>query len=203
MTAVMGHGGDIGDEQPHPFGGAFGDHQNDSVPPKQRGMTINKKMHRLFKANGERPLKILFDINTNMPIGDVYGCFIREVGSYMWRDISFDKDTLTDESEVERRWFDFGGITNHPMALPYWMSLNNQICARYRGRENIAKSSLIDFAEGMWRQQGLEPLRDVDVNVFLQNPTFVIAIGDIIRSFKNKVNNNEVNNDGEDEDEDT
>ena len=29
MAAVMGHGGDGGDEPPHPFGGGFGDHQND------------------------------------------------------------------------------------------------------------------------------------------------------------------------------
>ncbi|CAI9263162.1 unnamed protein product [Lactuca saligna] len=27
--AVIGHGGDGGDEPPHPFGGGFGDHQND------------------------------------------------------------------------------------------------------------------------------------------------------------------------------
>ncbi|CAI9300840.1 unnamed protein product [Lactuca saligna] len=37
---------------------------------------------------------------------------------------------------------------------------------------------------------------DVDVNAFPQNPTFVTAIEDIIRSFKNQVN--EENNDGED-----
>ncbi|CAI9295806.1 unnamed protein product [Lactuca saligna] len=44
--------------------------------------------------------------------------------------------------------------------------------------------------------------KDVDVNDFLQNPAFVTAIGDIFRSFKNQVN--EENNDGEDggEDED-
>ncbi|CAH1452783.1 unnamed protein product [Lactuca virosa] len=29
MAAVMGHGGDGGDEPPYPFGGGFGDHQND------------------------------------------------------------------------------------------------------------------------------------------------------------------------------
>ncbi|CAI9276405.1 unnamed protein product [Lactuca saligna] len=38
MAAVMGHGGGGGDEPPHPFGGGFGDHQNDAVPPKRRGM---------------------------------------------------------------------------------------------------------------------------------------------------------------------
>ncbi|CAI9289902.1 unnamed protein product [Lactuca saligna] len=43
-------------------------------------------------------------------------------------------------------------------------------------------------------------LQDVDVNAFLQNPTFVMAIGDIIRSFKNQVNAK--NNDGEDDGED-
>ncbi|XP_052619991.1 uncharacterized protein LOC111899573 [Lactuca sativa] len=154
MAAVMGHGGDGGDEPPHPFGGGFGDHQNDVVPPKRRGMAVNKKMHKLYKANGERPLKIVFDVNTNMPIGEVYECFIREVGSYMWRDIGFDKDTWTEVSEAERvgmlqylsRWFDFDAIINHPMASTYWASLNNWICARYRGRKNIAKNRFDDFA---------------------------------------------------------
>ncbi|CAI9288825.1 unnamed protein product [Lactuca saligna] len=37
-------------------------------------------------------------------------------------------------------WFDFRAITNHPMASTYWASLNNQICARYRGRKNNAKN---------------------------------------------------------------
>ncbi|CAI9295807.1 unnamed protein product [Lactuca saligna] len=115
MVAVMSHGGDGGDEPPHPFGGSFGDHQNDVVPLKRRGMAVNKKMHKLFKANGERPLKIEFNVNINMSIGEVYECFIGEVGSDMWRDIGFDKDTWTEVSEVERvgmlqypsRWFDF------------------------------------------------------------------------------------------------
>ncbi|CAI9284938.1 unnamed protein product [Lactuca saligna] len=42
-------------------------------------------------------------------------------------------------------------------------------------------------------------IEDVDVNTFLEKPTFVMAIGDIILSFKNQVNNEE-NNDEEDED---
>ncbi|CAI9291634.1 unnamed protein product [Lactuca saligna] len=43
---------------------------------------------------------------------------------------------------------------------------------------------------------------DVDVNAFLQNPAFVTTIGNIIRSFKNQVNeeNNDEKDDGEDED---
>ncbi|CAI9289573.1 unnamed protein product [Lactuca saligna] len=211
MAAVMGHGGDNGDEPPHPFGGV--------VPPRRRGAAVNNKMHKLYKANSERPLKIVFDINTNMPIGEVYECFIRET------------------------WFDFGLIANHPMTSTYWASLNNRICARYRGCTNIAKNRLIDFAADVevamaqvptgigsagnkeFRKKqnalvaevalhthhiadsggetlliGSQYLRrswDVDVNAFLQNPIFVTAIGDIIRSFKNQVNN-----DGEDEDED-
>ena len=72
------------------------------MPPKRTDTAVNKKMHKLYKANGERPLKIVFDVNTNMPIGEVYECFIREVGSYMWRDIGFDKDTWTEVSEAER-----------------------------------------------------------------------------------------------------
>ncbi|CAI9296466.1 unnamed protein product [Lactuca saligna] len=109
-------------------------------------------MHKLFATNDNRPLKMVFDINTNMLIGEVYKCFIWDVGSYMRRDIGFDKDTWTDVSEAER--------------------------------------------VGM-----LQYLSDVDVNVFLQTPTFVMTIGDIIRSFKNQINDEE-NNDGEDEDED-
>ncbi|CAI9270457.1 unnamed protein product [Lactuca saligna] len=140
MVAVMGHGGDGGDEPPHPFGGGFGDHQNNVVPPKRRGMAVNKKMHKLYKANGERPLKILFAVNTNLPIREVYECFIQEVESYMWRDIGFDKYTRTE------RWFDFDAITNHPMASTYWASLNNRICVRYRGRKNIATNRFDDFA---------------------------------------------------------
>ncbi|CAI9298486.1 unnamed protein product [Lactuca saligna] len=193
-------------------------------------------MHKLYKANGERPLKIVFGVNTNMPIGEMYECFIREVGSHKWRDIGFHKDTWTEVSKAERigmlqyllRWFDFDAITNHPMASTYWASLNNQICARYRGRKNIAKNRFDDFAgnveaarvqapRGMdqqrWnaaidnfltekhekRSAGNKEFRkkqDVNVNTFLQNPAFVTAIGDIIRSFKNQVN--EENNDGED-----
>ncbi|CAI9294086.1 unnamed protein product [Lactuca saligna] len=201
MAVVMGHGGDGGDEPPHPFGGGFGDDQNDVVPPKRRGMAVNKKMHKLYKANGEQPLKIVFDVNTNMPIGEVYECFIREVGSYMWRDIGFDKDTWTE------RWFDFDAITNHPMVSTYWVSLNNRICARYRGHKNIAKNRFDDFAGNVeaaraQAPRGMDQQRwnDVDVNAFLQNPGFVTAIGDINRFFKNQVN--EENNDGEDGEED-
>ncbi|CAI9268506.1 unnamed protein product [Lactuca saligna] len=88
-----------------------------------------------------------------MAIGDVYECFIREVGSYIWRDISFDKDTWTNVYEAERvgmfqylsTWFEFGVITNDSMALVYWVSLNNQICVRYRGCKNVAKTHLIGF----------------------------------------------------------
>ncbi|CAH1432458.1 unnamed protein product [Lactuca virosa] len=65
----MGHEGDGGDEPPHPFGGDFGVHQIDAVPPRRRGMTVNKKMHRLYEANGRQPLKIIFDKNTFVPIG--------------------------------------------------------------------------------------------------------------------------------------
>ncbi|KAL7604002.1 hypothetical protein Lser_V15G14605 [Lactuca serriola] len=91
---------------------------------------------------------------TRTMIGEVYECFIWEVGSYMWRNISFDKDTWTDVFEAERvgmlqfllRWFDFDAITNHHMAPTCWASLNNRICARYRGRKNIANNRLIDFA---------------------------------------------------------
>ncbi|CAI9282487.1 unnamed protein product [Lactuca saligna] len=165
MADVMGHGGDGGDEPPHPFDGGFGDHQNDVVPPKRRGMAVNKKMHKLYKANGERSLKIVFDVNTNMPIGEVYECFIREVGSYMWQDISFDKDTWTKAYEAERvgmlqylsRWFDFDAITNHPMASTYWAPLNNRICVQYRDRK-ILKTIVLMILQGMWRQQGLKPL---------------------------------------------
>ena len=32
------------------------------------------------------------------------------------------------------------------MASTYWASLNNRICARYRGRKNIAKNRFDDFA---------------------------------------------------------
>ncbi|CAI9278036.1 unnamed protein product [Lactuca saligna] len=221
----MSNGGDDGDEPPHPFGGGFGDHQNDVMPPRRRAMVL------------------ISDININMPIGDVYECFVREVGTYMWRDIGFDKDTWTDVSEAERvgmfqylsTWFDFGAITNHPMAPTYWVLLNNRICARYRGRKNIAKNRLIDFAGDVEAARAVAPTdkhqkqsagnkecqkkqvvknrggmcsygsacfkKDVDVNTFLQNPIFVTAIGDIICSFKNQVSNEE-NNDGEDEDED-
>ncbi|CAI9303404.1 unnamed protein product [Lactuca saligna] len=121
MAAVMGYGGDDGDEPPHPFGGA--------VPPKRRGMAVTKKMYKLFAANGRRPLKIVFDINTHMSIGEVYKCFIWEVGSYMWRDIGFDKDTWTDVSEAER------------VGMFQYLS----ICAQYRGRKNVAKTLLTGF----------------------------------------------------------
>ncbi|CAH1449771.1 unnamed protein product [Lactuca virosa] len=70
MAVVMGHGGDGGDEPPHPFGGDFGVHQIDAIPPRRRGMAVNKKMHRLYEANGRQPLKIIFDRNTFVPIGD-------------------------------------------------------------------------------------------------------------------------------------
>ncbi|CAI9264071.1 unnamed protein product [Lactuca saligna] len=62
-----------------------------------------------------------------MPIGEVCKCFIREVGSYMWRDIAFDKDTWKEVSEAER------------------VSLNNRIYTQYRGRKHTAKSRLTDF----------------------------------------------------------
>ncbi|CAI9260610.1 unnamed protein product [Lactuca saligna] len=173
-------------------------------------------------------------------------------------------------------WFDFGAITNDPMPPVYWASLNNQICMRYRGRKNIAKTRLTGFEGdveatraqahvGMdlhrWsdaidhfltekhkkRSAGNKECRkkqvvknhggtyqythhitdssgdtdtidwitilekvldtqrghvrdigpkhfssaDVNVNAFLQNPAFVTAIGNIIRSFKNQVNNDE------------
>ncbi|CAI9282219.1 unnamed protein product [Lactuca saligna] len=85
-----------------------------------------------------------------MSIGEVYECFIREVGSYMWRDIGFDKETWNDVSKAERvcmfqylsTWFDFGAITNDPMTTTYWAPLNNQICAQYRGRKNVEKYRL-------------------------------------------------------------
>ncbi|CAI9276443.1 unnamed protein product [Lactuca saligna] len=177
------------------------------------------------------------------------------------------------------------------MASTYWALLNNRICARYRGRKNIAKNRFDDFAgnveaeraqaptvfhrdkrgefvdplveeqynalvaevalqthhiadfggdldtidwiaifekvldtrrghvrgigpkassaagtsvSSQWQSQSQasQPTQDVDVNAFLQNSEFVTAIGDIIRSFKNQIN--EENNDGEDggEDED-
>ncbi|CAI9297471.1 unnamed protein product [Lactuca saligna] len=252
MVAVMGHESDGGDEPPHPFGGGFDDHQNDVVPPRRRDMVVNKQMHKLFKVNGEWPLKIVFDINTNMSIGEVYECFIRDVGSYMWWDIAFDKDTWTNVFEAERTWFDFGAITNHPMAPTYWASLNNRIWdvealraqahtgefvdplvedqynvlvaevalqthhiadsggdldtidwiaifekvlgtrkGRVRGIGPKASSAAGTSAPSQWQSQAPQPTQDVDVNAFLQNPTFVTVIGDIIRSFKNKVNNEE------------
>ncbi|CAI9298195.1 unnamed protein product [Lactuca saligna] len=127
----------------------------------------------------------------------------------MWRDISFDKDTWTDVSGTERvgmfeylsTWFGFGKTTNDPMASAYWASLNNRICARYRGRKNVTKTRLTGFkgdvevaraqaSAGVGCSKGacerrlslnLLQQRDVDVNVFLQNTVFVTAIGDIIR----------------------
>ncbi|KAL7603049.1 hypothetical protein Lser_V15G18904 [Lactuca serriola] len=42
-------------------------------------------------------------------------------------------------------FFNMKAITNHPMAPTYWASLNNLICARYRGCKNIVKDRLIDF----------------------------------------------------------
>ncbi|CAI9292961.1 unnamed protein product [Lactuca saligna] len=38
--------------------------------------------------------------------------------------------------------FDFGAITNYPMGPVYWASLNNRICAQYRGLKNVAKTRL-------------------------------------------------------------
>ncbi|CAH1440098.1 unnamed protein product [Lactuca virosa] len=49
MAAVMGQGGDGGDEPPHPFGGGFGDHQNDVVPPRRRGMAT----HHIADSGGD------------------------------------------------------------------------------------------------------------------------------------------------------
>ncbi|CAI9284944.1 unnamed protein product [Lactuca saligna] len=260
MAAMMGHGGDGGDKPPHPFGGDFGVHQIDAVPPRRRGMAVNKKMHRLYEANGRQPLKIIFDRNTFVPIGDVYECFIREVGSYIWRDIALDKNTWKEVPEDDRN-----GMFTY--------------LSRYRGRKNIAKSKFIDMLEGAeaararppvgmdstrWsatidhfltdthckrssvnkecrkkqvvknrggtcsyssasfknnlnklevfhrahvNKQGefVDPLveeqYDVDVNAFLQNPVFVTALGDIIRSFSKQVdnatNNDEENDDGD------
>ncbi|CAI9262226.1 unnamed protein product [Lactuca saligna] len=106
-------------------------------------------MYKLFETNGKQPLKIVFDINTHMSIGEVYKCFIQEVGSYMWRDIGFDKDTWIDVFEAERIWSDLGVITNYPMAPVYWASLNNRICASYRGRKNVAKTCLTAFEGGV------------------------------------------------------
>ncbi|CAI9270101.1 unnamed protein product [Lactuca saligna] len=90
MVVVMGHGGDGGDEPSHPFSGNFGVHQIDVVPHRRRGVAVNKKMCRLYETNSRWPLKIIFDRNTFVSIGDVYKCFIPEVGSYIWHDIAFD-----------------------------------------------------------------------------------------------------------------
>ncbi|CAI9276849.1 unnamed protein product [Lactuca saligna] len=57
---------------------------------------------------------------------------------------------------------------------------------------------IIDWITIFEKVLGTRRRHDVDVNVFLQNPTFVTTIRDIIRSFKNQVN--EENNIGEDED---
>ncbi|CAH1413049.1 unnamed protein product [Lactuca virosa] len=150
MAAVMGHGGDGGDEPPHPFGGDF------AVPPRRRGMVVNKKMHRLYEANGRQPLKIIFNRNTFVSIGDVYECFIREVRSYIWHDIALDKNTWKEVPEADRNgmftylstYFDFQAISNDPDARILWASLNHRICQRYRGRKNIVKGKFIDMLEG-------------------------------------------------------
>ncbi|CAH1417000.1 unnamed protein product [Lactuca virosa] len=313
MAAVMGHGGDGGDEPPHPFGRDFGVHQIDAVPPRRRdeetkrrrGMTVNKKMHRLYEANGRQPLKIIFDMNTFVPIGDVYECFIREVGSYIWRDIALDKNTWKEVPGADRNgmftylstYSDFQAISNDPDARILWASLNHRICQRVnkecrkkqvvknRGgtcsygsasfKNNLNKlevfhrahvnkqgefvdplveqqynalvaevalqtQHIADFggdpnsidwialfekvldarrghvrgigpkpsvagtsAPTQWHSQSQTPqqTQDVDVNVFLQNPAFVTALGDIIRSFSKQVdnatNNDEENDDGD------
>ncbi|CAI9303748.1 unnamed protein product [Lactuca saligna] len=118
-------------------------------------------MYKLFAANGSRSLKIVFDINTHLSM-EVYKSFIREVVSYLWYDIDFNKNTWTDVSEAER-------------------------VIIIRDYKSSHGSNLL----GVTEPSGM--CADVDVNVFLQNPTFVTAIGDIIRSFTNQVNN-----DGED-----
>ncbi|CAI9263256.1 unnamed protein product [Lactuca saligna] len=41
--------------------------------------------------------------------------------------------------------FDFGAITNDPITIVYWASLNNRICVRYRGRKNVTKTRSTGF----------------------------------------------------------
>ncbi|CAH1442223.1 unnamed protein product [Lactuca virosa] len=65
-------------------------------------------------------------------------------------------------------WFDFGAISNDPMASVYWASQNNRMCARYRGRKNIAKTRFTGFkgdveAARAQAPQGMDPQRWSDV----------------------------------------
>ncbi|CAI9264069.1 unnamed protein product [Lactuca saligna] len=123
----------------HCHHGGFGDHQID--------------------AKGKQPMKITFDINTHTPIGEVYECFIREVGSYMWRDIAFDKDTWKEVSEAKR------------VGMFQYLS----ICARYRGRKHTAKTRFIDFE---WDVEGARIQAPIVVEVALQTHHIADSGGD-------------------------
>ncbi|CAI9273588.1 unnamed protein product [Lactuca saligna] len=106
-------------------------------------------------------------------------------------------------------WFDFSAITNDPMATTYWALRNNRnavVAEVVLQTHHIADSGgdpdNIDWIAIFENVLGTRRRHDVDVNTFIQNPTFVTTIGDIIHSFKNQVNeeNNDAKDDGEDED---
>ncbi|CAI9269660.1 unnamed protein product [Lactuca saligna] len=168
----MGHGGDGGDEPPHPFGGGFGDHQNDVVLPKRRGMTrwnatidrfLTEKHRKRSAGNKEfRKKQVVNNRGGTCSYGSA--CFKKNLNRL----------EVFHRTHVNKR-----GEFVDPLVEEQYDAL-------------VAES----------QSQASQPTQDVDVNVFLQNSAFVTAIGDIIRPFKNQVNeeNNDEEDSGEDED---
>ncbi|CAI9282197.1 unnamed protein product [Lactuca saligna] len=97
---------------------------------------------------------------------------------------------------------DFGGDLNSID----WIALFEEVLGARRGhvrgigpKPSIAGRSAPTQCHS--QSQTPQPTQDVDVNAFLQNPTFVTTLGDINRSFSKQVdnatNNDEQNDDGD------
>ncbi|CAI9263067.1 unnamed protein product [Lactuca saligna] len=197
-TAVMGHGGDGGDEPPHPFDANFGVHQIDSldkntwkeVPEADRnGMFTYLSTYFDFQAiSNDLDARILW-ASLNHRI-----C-LRYRGS---KNIAKGKfiDMLEGVEAARARSPCINNLCEMQNTLVYEVSLQTQYIADSGGDPNS-----IDWISLFEKVLGAQRGHDVDVNAFLQNPVFVMANEDIIRSFSKQVDN-ATNNDEENDDRD-
>ncbi|CAI9264289.1 unnamed protein product [Lactuca saligna] len=174
MAAVMGHGGDGGDEPPHPFGGASGDHQNNGDVEAARARAPMGMDQRSWNAAIDHFL-------TGKTSKTIH-----------WKQRT-PKEAIAEVALQTHHITDSGG---DPDTID-WIAIFEKVLGTRRGHVRgigpKASSTAGTSAQSQWQSQSQapQPTQNVDVNAFLQNSASVSAIRDIFRSFKNQVNNNE------------
>ncbi|CAI9275692.1 unnamed protein product [Lactuca saligna] len=216
MAAVMGHGGDGGDEPPHPFGGDFGVHQIDArwsatidhflTDTHCKRSSVNKECRKkqVVKNRGGTCSYGSASFKNNLNKLEVFHrAHVNKQGEFVDPLVEEQYNALVAEVALQTQHIaDSGG---DPNSID-WIALFEKVLGARRGhvRGIGPKPSVVGTsAPTQWQSQSQtpQPTQDVDVNAFLQNPVFVTALGDIIRSFSKQVDN-ATNNDEENDDED-